>query len=511
MNASTAFNQPARPVSGISPADASKDDASKDDVSKSAGGHITSRKISSEVVARFQKSLDAAALLTLGLMVEFALFDHLTLFESVRAISLVMLATFTFIVVAREAGAYSIAHLGQPWSGVLRLGISAAAAGFVVMAASLAAGFDLARLTLWVLAWWAFSLTILGAARLIVGKYIRRWGQAGRLAVRVAVVGGGRELEAVLDRLSRVSRAEVDVCGYFDDRGNARDKTHTFGVPRLGDIDDLVEFSRWFRIDTVIVAMPLVAENRLWVILKRLWVMPANIRISALSTRLRFNRRAYSQLGDVPLLDTFDRPISEWDYVVKSVVDRILAALMIVALSPVMLATMIAIRWDSKGSVLFRQRRYGFNNELVEVFKFRSMYIDNTDQNAAKLVTRGDPRVTRVGRFIRKTSLDELPQLFNVLRGDLSLVGPRPHALKAKAADRLYDEVVEGYFARHRVKPGVTGWAQIKGWRGETDTTEKIEARVEHDIYYIDNWSLWLDLYIIAATPFSLLNTNDAF
>ena len=158
----------------------------------------------------------------------------------------------------------------------------------------------------------------------------------------------------------------------------------------------------------------------------------------------------------------------------------------------------IAIKLDSRGPVLFKQKRYGFNNELIEIYKFRSMYADQADANANKLVTVDDPRVTRVGRFIRKTSLDELPQLFNVVfAGNLSLVGPRPHALQAKAADRLYDEAVDGYFARHRVKPGITGWAQIHGWRGETNSQEKIQQRVEHDLYYIENWSILLDLYIL--------------
>jgi lipopolysaccharide/colanic/teichoic acid biosynthesis glycosyltransferase len=140
------------------------------------------------------------------------------------------------------------------------------------------------------------------------------------------------------------------------------------------------------------------------------------------------------------------------------------------------------------------------------------MYVDQSDDTAAKLVTKGDPRVTRVGRFIRKTSLDELPQLFNVVfAGNLSLVGPRPHAVHAKAVDRLYDEAVDGYFARHRVKPGITGWAQINGWRGETDSQEKIQARVEHDLYYIENWSVLFDLYILAMTPVSLLKTENAY
>jgi lipopolysaccharide/colanic/teichoic acid biosynthesis glycosyltransferase len=161
--------------------------------------------------------------------------------------------------------------------------------------------------------------------------------------------------------------------------------------------------------------------------------------------------------------------------------------------------------------VLFKQNRYGFNNELIEVYKFRSLHHGSSDLKANKLVTKDDPRVTRVGRFIRKTSLDELPQFFNALKGKLSLVGPRPHAVMAKAANKLYGEVVDGYFARHRVKPGITGWAQVNGWRGETDTRDKIQRRVEHDLYYIENWSLLFDLYILAITPFSLLNTKNNY
>jgi exopolysaccharide biosynthesis polyprenyl glycosylphosphotransferase len=212
------------------------------------------------------------------------------------------------------------------------------------------------------------------------------------------------------------------------------------------------------------------------------------------------------------VLDVFDRPIADWDVVMKSLFDRVIGALALIALLPVMLLTALAIKLDSRGPVLFRQKRYGFNNELIEVYKFRSMYVDQTDAAAAKLVTKGDPRVTRVGRFIRKTSLDELPQLLNVVfKGDLSLVGPRPHAVYAKAVDRLYDEAVDGYFARHRVKPGITGWAQVNGWRGETDSQEKIQARVEHDLYYIENWSVLFDLYILTMTPFALAKTENAY
>ena len=196
----------------------------------------------------------------------------------------------------------------------------------------------------------------------------------------------------------------------------------------------------------------------------------------------------------------------------KWLFDKIVGGLALVALLPLMALVALAIKLDSKGPVLFRQKRYGFNNDMIEVFKFRSMYTDKSDATAATLVTKGDARVTRVGRFIRKTSLDELPQLFNVVfKGNLSLVGPRPHAVNAKAETRLYDEAVDGYFARHRVKPGMTGWAQINGWRGETDTQEKIQKRVEHDLHYIENWSVLFDLYIVLKTPLALLKTENAY
>jgi len=213
----------------------------------------------------------------------------------------------------------------------------------------------------------------------------------------------------------------------------------------------------------------------------------------------------------VPLLDVFDKPIADWDSLVKRFFDIVFASIALVALFPLMIATAIAIRLESPGPVIFRQKRYGFNNDEIEILKFRSMYHNMSDPLAKKVVTKNDPRVTRVGRFIRKTSIDELPQLFNVLAGSLSLVGPRPHAVNAHTADKRWEEVVDHYFARHKVKPGVTGWAQINGWRGEVDTSEKIKNRVEHDLYYIENWSVLFDFNILMMTPFKLLNTENAY
>jgi exopolysaccharide biosynthesis polyprenyl glycosylphosphotransferase len=256
----------------------------------------------------------------------------------------------------------------------------------------------------------------------------------------------------------------------------------------------------------VIFTLPITAEQRLLQMLRKLWILPAH------TNKLRFRPRSYSYIGDVPVLDVVDKPIADWDVVLKACFDRFVGAALLLAFSPLFLLIALAVKLDSRGPVFFRQKRYVFNNELIEVYKFRSMYVDQLDPKASRLVTRDDPRVTRVGKFIRKTSLDELPQLINVaIMGNLSLVGPRPHAVHAKAADRQYDEVVDGYFARHRVRPGITGWAQINGWRGETDTPEKIQRRVEHDLYYIENWSILFDLYIMAMTPFALARSDNAY
>ncbi len=364
----------------------------------------------------------------------------------------------------------------------------------------------------WLLGWFVGGGMCLVAARAVVTIQVRRLAKAGRLDRRTAIVGGGEAGETFLKALDGEDHHGLHICGIFDDRDDERSPERVAGYPKLGTVDDLVEFARRTKVDLIVFTLPISAESRILQMLRKLWVLPTDIRLSAHTSRLRLRPRAYSYLGNVPVLDVFDRPIADWDVVAKWVFDKVVGTLLLILVSPILVATAIAVKLDSPGPVFFRQRRYGFNNELIEVFKFRSMYADKSDATASKLVTKGDPRVTRVGRFIRKTSIDELPQLFNVVfKGDLSLVGPRPHAVHAKAESRLYDEVVDGYFARHKVKPGITGWAQINGWRGETDTEEKIQKRVEHDLFYIENWSVLFDLYIVVATPFALLKTESAY
>jgi Undecaprenyl-phosphate glucose phosphotransferase len=365
---------------------------------------------------------------------------------------------------------------------------------------------------IWLGAFYAVGLVALLAFRRTLFLLVRHWTRQGRLDRRTAIVGADERGEGLVKALAAQRDSDVRVVGVFDDRGEDRAPTAVADRAKLGTVDDLVEFARKTRIDLVIFALPISAEGRILQMLKKLWVLPVDIRLAAHSNKLRFRPRAYSYIGNVPVFDVFDRPITDWDVVMKLLFDKIVGSLILIAAAPLMLVTAIAIKLDSRGPVFFKQKRYGFNNELIEVYKFRSMYVDQCDATASKLVQKGDPRVTRVGAFIRKTSIDELPQLFNVVfKGDLSLVGPRPHAVHAKAENRLYDEAVDGYFARHRVKPGITGWAQISGWRGETDTHEKIQRRVEHDLYYIENWSVLFDLFILAKTPLALARTKNAY
>jgi Undecaprenyl-phosphate glucose phosphotransferase len=411
----------------------------------------------------------------------------------------------------QAAGGYSIASLRRgalalpriivAWSGLLAV--------FAVAAFLSKSGADYSRM--FVASWYVGGLVVLIAVRIPLGARVRDLTARGRFQRNAVIVGGGSAAAELIAALAKKGDNDIRICGIFDDRQGDRSPPTVAGYPRLGNIGELVAFARIARIDLLIVSLPIAAESRLLAMLKQLWVLPVDIRLSAHTNKLKFRPRAYSFIGGVPFLDVFDRPIRDWDRVSKRIFDLVFASLALVALSPVLLATMIAIRLDSPGPVIFRQKRYGFNNEVIDVLKFRSMYHHFADPTAKQVVTRNDPRVTKVGRFIRKASIDELPQLINVLRGSLSLVGPRPHAVNGHMSNRLFEEVVDGYFARHRVKPGVTGWAQISGWRGEIDSEEKIRRRVEYDLEYIENWSVLFDLKILFMTPFRLLSAENAY
>jgi Undecaprenyl-phosphate glucose phosphotransferase len=478
-----------------------------DDWSPERGGLVSQRVLSGAV-----RALDAAIAMLTGLVLALVYVTQPIVTRDADY-TVVLLASGALTVAVFEGfGLYQpgrfaslIKQLPRVLLGwALTLGLIAAALVFMKSAQEFS--------RVWLALWFFSGAASLIVSRALVARCVRTWAKQGRLYRRAVIYGAGPVSEDVIHQLEKDAGADIRISGIFDDRdGEARAPRLVAGYPRLGGLNELLSLGRTSRIDLVIVALPVAGEKRLADIVKQLSVLPADIKLPARATTIRFSPKTYSHVGSVAMIDLYDKPITDWGTVSKWLFDKVIATLALILLSPVMAAVAIAIRADSRGPVLFRQKRYGFNNELIEVLKFRSMYTDRCDATASKLVTKDDPRVTPVGRFIRKTSLDELPQLFNVLKGELSLVGPRPHALSAKAGGQLYDEVVEGYFARHKVKPGITGWAQINGWRGETDTPEKIAKRVEHDLFYIENWSVMFDLYILLKTPMSLIGNKNAY
>lgn len=332
----------------------------------------------------------------------------------------------------------------------------------------------------------------------------------GHIGLHVAVIGGGTEARATLAPLNTMRRQGLRVLGLFDDREDARSPAIQMGVPKLGRVADLSDLLRHTQLDMVIVIMPPSAESRITQMLESLWHLPVDIRLAPVGHALLYRPHTYRWLGTLPLLALFDRPLRPVDAALKRGFDLCAGVLILTAIAPLMALLALAIRIDSPGPVLFRQWREGYAGRPFLVRKFRTLHHVQADAAALRPVTAGDPRVTRLGRMLRRSSLDELPQLLNVIDGSMSLVGPRPHALGARSSEIEFARVVRSYGARHRVRPGMTGWAQVRGLRGPIQTPEQISARVALDLDYIDRWSLLFDLHIIAQTVPAVLRGQNA-
>jgi Undecaprenyl-phosphate glucose phosphotransferase len=356
---------------------------------------------------------------------------------------------------------------------------------------------------LWIGTWFLLVWMEMATIRTLLVLKARHWAAQGRFVRNVAIVGFHSITARLVEHLSIDD--SIRIVGYFDERAK-RDSPTT--IERLGTPADLIEYARSHRVDHIIIAFPWSAADRILSVARQLSVLPIDISLAPDKLGLSMVATPTS-LGGISLLGIVKRPLGDGQHFVKSAFDCVGALALVVAFAPLMAFIAALIKLESRGPVFFKQMRYGFNNELVQVTKFRTMYTHMTDHGGEKLTERNDPRVTRVGRVLRRLSLDELPQLFDVLRGDMSLVGPRPHPVKAKAAGRYYQEVVADYAARHRVKPGITGWAQVNGWRGETCTEEQILKRIEYDLFYIKNWSFWFDMRILFLTAFTLVKDSN--
>ncbi len=363
---------------------------------------------------------------------------------------------------------------------------------------------------LWFLGFYVCGAAALTGQRSMVAMMMRQRIRAGYVMRSVVLVGANELSEALIARLES-NRSGVRVVGVFDDREGAP-AVKLRGVPMLGSVADLLEYSKSHVIDLVVLTLPMAAKERVNGVIAALRHQPLAIRVLPGEIgldRISPMRLSRDELPGVQLIAVADRPISEFALFAKGAIDRVAAGLGLLVLAPLLLAIAGGIAMTSPGPVLFRQARVGYRGRPFYILKFRTMHRE--DCGSVAPTYRGDRRIFPFGRWLRKLSLDELPQLINVLNGDMSLVGPRPHMLGQTVDGKTFFEAVNEYAARHRVKPGITGWAQVNGWRGPTETLEQVERRVEHDIYYIENWSLMLDLVIVLKTVFVGFFGKNAF
>jgi len=362
----------------------------------------------------------------------------------------------------------------------------------------------------WTADWLFIALAWMICFRIAVAMSCRCLIRLGLAGDAVIILGGGAAAE-LCARNARRHPGQFAVLGCFYDHETS---FPTKGVPWLGDLAGLETFLARVRVDVVIVAASLTDSRQrrvITAILQRhpVRVMAAATAIELLAT-LGLPGKSHPHPDGFGFLPVIEPPLSGWAWIVKDIQDRTLALAMLLFMAPLMLTVALAIRVSSPGPVIFRQIRQGYAGREFRIWKFRSMHVNASRASGELALTaRHDARVFPVGAFLRRTSIDELPQLFNVLAGDMWLVGPRPHSPFARAAEELYADVVADYPARHRVKPGITGWAQINGYRGPTETLEQIRQRVKYDLQYIENWSILLDFWIILNTlPRGVMNTN---
>lgn len=337
--------------------------------------------------------------------------------------------------------------------------------------------------------------------RLLTLRYALRTNSV-RKAVIVGINDSSIRLAAKIDQTPALG---LELLGFFDDRTNGRTKDS--GHPRLGSLADVNEIVRDRGVDTVFVALPMRTIDRGLDVITALRDSTASIYYVPDVFVFDLIRSEIKSLRGVPVISLCETPYNGKNYLVKRLMDLVGAAGLLVALAPLMLAVAAAVKASSPGPVLFKQRRYGLDGAEIRVFKFRSMTVME-DGNEIKQASQDDDRVTRVGRFLRRSSLDELPQLFNVLRGEMSLVGPRPHAV---AHNEQYRSMIEGYMIRHKVMPGITGLAQVNGYRGETQQLSAMESRVHYDLEYMRTWSLWLDFKILLRTITAVVRDPRAY
>lgn len=471
-----------------------------------ASGDKFDYPLSSTILSGLSVAFDMLAIVVSGFVTFYALIEWRAHIHEYYASAICFLAMAVFLL-AHFAGLYKFSVIVRPFEYLDKI-IVVFATAFLLL---LAVAFSLKVSEIFSRVWmYSFALSACCASIAVrfAGSFaVHSFARRGLFVRNVVILGCGEQGQRFLSHLVGSPLDFVNIVGVFDDR-SSRVGPMVEGYAVQGNLEDLIAFARKHRVDDVVIALPWSADQRLISIVNRLRELPLSIHLSSDLAGFSLNyREAPSHFEQVPIVEVVDTPLSGWNVLWKSLEDRVLAFIIVIFFSPFMAAIALAVKLEDPGPVFFRQKRFGFNNKAFYIYKFRSMYHNRPPENATVQAVRDDPRITKVGRFIRRTSLDEFPQLFNVLNGTMSLVGPRPHAVDH---NEEYSKKIGGYFARHRVRPGMTGWAQVNGWRGETDTLEKMEARVRHDIYYAENWSILFDLKILVMTAYVILLGKNA-
>jgi len=461
--------------------------------------------LSATTIASLLVLADTASILASGYLA----YDSLIVYSSAQNLYLAatVFVWITSLSLMNFGGLYRYDAATHPTRHLHGIIIAIATAFLFMLAAAFTLKMSETLSRLWLVSFAGASGASAAVLRLGLSVLLRRLLEVRGARRSLAIVGTGEQSRKLVEILGSSRDRPFRVFGTFDDASEGSDNPS--GAPsNAGSIDRLFEQARLGLIDDIVVALPWSQDERIMTTIGRLRELPVNVYLASdmVGFRTEFRPPA-SHYEHLPIHEVVSKPMSGWDSVIKLVEDYALASVILMLISPLLAAIAIAIKLDSRGPVIFRQQRVGFNNEVFSVFKFRSMYHGEHAQKTVQ-ATRGDPRVTRVGRYLRRWSLDELPQIFNVLNGTMSLVGPRPHALDH---NEEFAQRAQGYFARHRVKPGITGLAQVRGFRGETDTPEKLHGRVRNDIYYAENWSLSLDLRILLQTAAVCILGRNAY
>ncbi len=446
--------------------------------------------------------LDAVMIFTGGCLAHLFYFNFFTTGTWQLTLTASALGALAGVVLFRRQGLYDLHRLVRWWERAGRLGL----AWLMVFLALVTIGFLVKVAGTysrgWAVSWFVSGLGLLVVGRAVVGWLLKRSIAHGKLQRQIAIVGCGEQVDLLVDKLM-ADEGLVNIVGIYDcgsDAPNGRAREQR-------TLSDLIELAQRRRVDSIILAVPRSEEKLIWQVTEQLAALPVHIGLSPETFDIRTGQSKEQTVGSLRTTILLQPPLSDWARIVKALEDRLLSLLILLFFLPTMLLIACAIKLDSPGPIFFRQKRHGFNHEIVPVWKFRTMRVMEDGDTIAQ-ASRRDTRVTRVGQFLRRSSLDELPQLFNVVRGEMSLVGHRPHAV---AHNEQYGAIISSYTRRHRVKPGITGWAQINGYRGEIHEPSLMEKRVEFDLFYIENWSLWFDIKIILLTPFRGLIHPNAY